>query len=64
MGFVWTDMLAALERTSDHCSNVAGCVLEIAQNHMNIHETLRSAKSGGGDFDMQYKQYSEKYSLK
>jgi len=63
VGFVWTDMLAALERTSDHCSNVAGCVLEIAQNHMNIHETLRSAKSGG-DFDMQYKQYSEKYSLK
>ncbi len=64
VGFVWTDMLAALERTSDHCSNVAGCVLEIAQNHMNIHETLRSAKSGGGDFDMLYKQFSEKYSLK
>ncbi len=63
VGFVWTDMLAALERTSDHCSNVAGCVLEIAQNHMNIHETLRIAKSGG-DFDQLYKQYEAKYALK
>ena len=64
VGFVWTDMLAALERTSDHCSNVAGCVLEISQNHMNIHETLRTVKAGGGDFDLLYGKYAEKYSLK
>jgi len=64
IGFVWTDLLAALERVSDHCSNVAGCVLEISQKHMNIHETLRSAKAGGGDFNAKYEEYREKYALK
>ena len=64
IGFVWTDLLAALERVSDHCSNVAGCVLEISQKHMNIHETLRSAKAGGGDFNEKYEEYREKYTLK
>lgn len=64
IGFVWTDLLAALERVSDHCSNVAGCVLEISQKHMNIHETLRSAKAGGGDFNAKYEEYREKYTLK
>lgn len=64
VGFVWTDMLTALKRASDHCSNVAGCVLEIAQNHMNIHETLRELKSAGGEFEEKYRFYAEKYSLK
>ncbi|MCI7146769.1 MAG: Na/Pi cotransporter family protein, partial [Firmicutes bacterium] len=31
-GFVWSDLLTNLERTSDHCSNIAGCVLDMAQN--------------------------------
>lgn len=64
VGFVWTDLLAALERSSDHCSNIAGCVLEISQNHMNIHETLRAAKAGEGEFKDMYEGYLTKYSLK
>lgn len=31
-GFVWSDLLTDLERTADHCSNIAGCVLDAA-NH-------------------------------
>lgn len=64
VGFVLTDVLAALERTSDHCSNVAGCVLEIAQNHMNIHETLRAAKASGGEYREKYEEYKAKYQIK
>ena len=30
-GFVWSDLLTNLERTSDHCSNIAGCVIDAAQ---------------------------------
>ena len=29
VGFVWSDMLTDLERTSDHCSNVAVTIIEI-----------------------------------
>ena len=27
-GFVWSDLLTNLERVADHCSNIAGCVIE------------------------------------
>ena len=30
LGFVLTDILTNLERVSDHCSNIAACILEIA----------------------------------
>ena len=29
-GFAWSDLLTNLERTADHCSNIAGCVIDIA----------------------------------
>ena len=44
-GFVWADLLTNLERTSDPCSNIAGCVIDMAQGNMNIHEILREAKT-------------------
>lgn len=28
-GFIWSDLLNNLERVSDHCSNIAGCVIEM-----------------------------------
>ena len=37
-GFVWSDLLTNLERCADHCSNIAGCILETAD--MNIHEDV------------------------
>lgn len=63
-GFVWTDLLTNLERTSDHCSNIAGCIMETAHNNLNIHEGLRTLKSDNPDYKNKYLQYSEKYSLK
>lgn len=63
-GFVWADMLTCLERTSDHCSNIAGCLIDTAQHTMNIHETQRATKNGNADFDTRYKRYAEKYALK
>lgn len=37
-GFVWSDLLTDLERTADHCSNIAGCVLDAANHGLNLHE--------------------------
>ena len=62
-GFVWSDLLTSLERTSDHCSNIAGCVIDLQNHNMNTHEALRSAREAYADFDVQYHAYAEKYRL-
>ena len=62
-GFVWSDLLTNLSRTSDHCSNIAGGVIDFSQNTMNIHESLRSIKKGEFGFNERYLTYSEKYSI-
>ncbi len=62
-GFVWSDLLTAMERTSDHCSNIAGCVIDIAMGNMNLHESLRAVKAGDRDFDQMYEEYVKKYSI-
>ena len=63
-GFVWSDLLTALERVGDHCSNIAGCVVDMAHHDMNTHEALRSARVENENFGEQYKQFARKYSLK
>ncbi len=62
VGFVWSDLLTDLERVSDHCSNIAGCVVDFAKQNMNFHENLRAVKSGE-DVKEEYARLSQKYSL-
>ena len=62
-GFVWSDLLTSLERIGDHCSNIAGCVIDLHHHDMNIHESLRALKAGSPDFKIQYQVYSDKYNL-
>ena len=61
-GFVWSDLLTNLERVSDHCSNIAGCILEMAHASLDLHEFL-SAKNRGAEFLEQYRDYARKYAL-
>ena len=62
-GFVWSDLLTNLERTSDHCSNIAGCVIDTAQHNLNLHETLKAVKRGDPRFQDSFRVYAEKYRL-
>ena len=62
-GFIWSDLLNGLERTGDHCSNIAGCVIDRAHHDMNTHEALRSARIENQNFAQQYKAYANKYRL-
>ena len=62
-GFIWSDLLNALERTSDHCSNIAGCIIDLHNHNMNTHEAIRSAKIDYSDFGQLYTAYAEKYRL-
>lgn len=63
-GFIWSDLLTNLERTSDHCSNIAGCVIDTAHHSLNLHESLRATKTDNDDYNEKFSAYAEKYSLK
>lgn len=63
-GFVWLDLLTNLERTADHCSNIAGCVIDVAQENMNLHQSLRSFRNDSEDFRERYEEYMHKYALR
>lgn len=64
MGFVLTDLLTNFERVSDHCSNIAACVLEMEHKVMDVHEYLRSVKGGDmKEFNDYYDYFKVKYAL-
>lgn len=63
MGFIWSDLLTNLERTSDHCSNIAGCVIDLVHHDMNIHQNLRAMQSAGETFREKMDGYRKKYAL-
>ena len=60
-GFVWSDLLTNLGRVADHCSNIAGCVIELSQQKLDLHDYSKIAKAGGYDYAETYEQYSKKY---
>ena len=60
-GFVWSDILTNLERTSDHCSNIAGCVIDTHRHNMNLHESLRAMKEDNPEYKARYEELAEKY---
>ena len=62
-GFVWCDLLTDLERTSDHCSNIAGCVIDAAQHELNLHETLHNVRSSDEEYQRRLSAYAAAYRL-
>ncbi len=62
-GFIWSDLLTNLERIGDHCSNIAGCIIDNSHHDMNIHENLRSARADSEYFTAHYQAYCSKYQL-
>ena len=62
-GFVWADLITNLERTSDHCSNIAVCIIDASENNMNIHQSLQNIKSDHSYFDEKYEEYAKKYAI-
>lgn len=62
-GFVLSDILTNFERVSDHCSNIGGCVIEIAKyDALDMHKYNRKNHSSE-DFEQMYKEYSSIYSI-
>lgn len=61
LGFILSDLLTNYERISDHCSNIAVCVIEIAHDSLETHEYLNQVKTGGEEFTQMYNAYKQKY---
>ncbi len=62
-GFVLSDLLNNFERVSDHCSNIAGCVIEISKlgdldMHKYTEETVESK-----EFKEKFNYYKQKYNI-
>ena len=62
-GFVWSDLLTDLERVSDHCSNIAGGLLDLSNRDMKFHEHLRAVKADDAAFGEKLRRYASKYAL-
>ncbi|MCH5295986.1 MAG: hypothetical protein J1F14_08835, partial [Treponema sp.] len=61
-GFVWADLLTNLERAADHCSNIAGCVIDMRlRNNAHTHEMLRERRDGSDAFRQSYRAFAVKY---
>ena len=63
VGFVWADILTDLERVSDHCSNIADCIIDAANNSMNMHEEMREEMRTSPEFARDYEKFEKKYAL-
>ena len=62
LGFVLNDLLTNFERVSDHCSNIAVCIIEEQEGVMDRHSYLHDVK-GAGSFTADVKRDLKKYHL-
>ena len=60
LGYIFQGILTNLERISDHCSNIAGCLIETDEK-TNIHAYLHDVKENDETFRREYRGYSERY---
>ncbi len=61
VGFVWNDLITNMERVADHCSNIAGCVMDLRDRSMNLHESLKLLRSDNEFYREKYTEYTKKY---
>jgi phosphate:Na+ symporter len=62
-GFVLSDLLNNFERVSDHCSNIAACVIEISKvGVMDMHKYSNEV-ADSFEFKQKLVYYQQKYSL-
>lgn len=64
MGFVLSDITTNYERVSDHCSNIALCLLQLNEDNFDTHifqENISSLENE--EFSNEYKRLREHYKL-
>ncbi len=64
LGVYLSDLLINCERVSDHCSNIAVSIIQIAKSSMRSHDYLSGLKAErSSQFLESYAAYGQKYRL-
>ncbi len=64
LGFILSDVLTNCERVSDHCSNIAVCIIQIRKEQYNTHGYLNERKQAKAEeFVRDFESYAKKYTL-
>ncbi len=63
MGLLLTDVTSAMERVSDHCSNIAVALIEIHAGVYDAHKYLRKMKEKDAGFQRKLAEYLDTYQL-
>lgn len=64
LGFILQDLLTNFERVSDHCSNIAVCLIQINENSLDTHEYMNELKRlDKSEFMDEFTMYKNKYVL-
>ena len=64
LGFMLSELINNCERVSDHCSNIAVCVIEVSDDEYYTHQYLNDVKHESDAFKALYRYYLDKYSIK
>lgn len=62
-GFIWSDLLTSLERTSDHCSNIAWGIIGIGSHDKEDYESMHHNKIDNEEYKSMFAYYSKKYQI-
>ncbi|MBR6242409.1 MAG: Na/Pi cotransporter family protein [Ruminococcus sp.] len=60
LGYIFQDVLTNLERVSDHCSNIAGIIIETDEKTY-FHSYLQDVRENDEGFQKAYREYAEKF---
>lgn len=64
LGLSLSDISDTYERISDHCSNIATCVIQVEDDELDAHEHRKEVKAQDAKwYDEQYRAYEQKYAL-
>ncbi len=63
LGFILNDLLTSCRRVSDHCSNIAVCLIQTKRDAYATHSYLNRVKAGKQSFVEAYEAYAEQYAL-
>ena len=63
LGFALTDLVTNYERIADHCSNIAGAVIQVDEKEHAVHKYLGQIKTEDPKFAQLYHSYKERYAL-
>ena len=63
-GFIFSDLLTNYERISDHCSNIAVCMIQVNESSFDTHQYLKGIKAEEtGEFSKAFDKFMSKYQI-